>query len=111
MVFHIEVNFSGFPFVAGFGEDGRDEAQEGSFVGKEAGDAGAAFEFFIDAFERVAGAQAALVVAGEGESGEALREVFLHPGGQFGGGGGVGGDDFFEAGLGGEPPVAPCHHR
>ena len=103
MVFQVEVNFSGFPFVAGFGEDGTDEAQEGGFVGKEAGDAGAAFEFFIDAFERVAGAQAALVLAREGESGKALREVFLHPGGEFGGGGGVGGDDFFEAGLGGEP--------
>ena len=102
MVFHVEVNFSGFPFVAGFGEDGADEAQERRFVGKEAGDARAAFEFFIDAFERVAGAQAALVVAGEGERGKALREVFLHPGGEFGGGGGVGGDDFFEAGLGGE---------
>ena len=109
MVFQVEVNFSGFPFVAGFGEDGRDEAQEGSFVWKEAGDAGAAFEFFIDAFERVAGAQAALVLAREGESGKALREVFLHPGGEFWGGGGVGGDDFFEAGLGGEPIRAIEH--
>ena len=102
MVVQVEVNFSGFPLVAGFGEDGRDEAQEGGFVWEEAGDAGAAFEFFVDAFEWVAGAQAALVVAGEGESGEALREVFLHPGGELWGGGGVGGDDFFEAGLSGE---------
>ena len=102
MVFHVEVNFSGFPFVAGFGEDGTDEAQERRFIGKEAGDAGAAFEFFIDAFERVAGAQTALVFAGEGEGGKALGEVFFHPGGEFGSGGGVGGDDFFEAGLGGE---------
>jgi hypothetical protein len=109
LVFHVEVNFSSFPFVAGFGEDGTDEAQEGGFVGKEAGDAGAAFEFFIDAFERVAGAPAALVIAGEGERGKALGEVFLHPGGEFGGGGGVGGDDFFEAGLGGEPIRAIEH--
>ena len=109
MVFQVEVDFSGFPFVAGFGEDGTDEAQEGRFVWKEAGDAGAAFEFFIDAFERVAGAQAALVLAREGESGKALREVFLHPSGEFGSGGGVGGDDFFEAGLGGEPIRAIEH--
>ena len=103
MVFQVEVNFSRFPFVAGFGEDGRDEAQKGGFVWKEAGDAGAAFEFFIDAFERVAGAQAALMLARKGEGGKTLGEIFLHPGGEFWGGGGVGGDDFFEAGLGGEP--------
>ena len=109
MVFHVEVNFSGFPFVTDLREDGADEAQEGGFVWKEAGDAGAAFEFFIDAFEWVAGAQAALVLAGEGESGEALGEVFLHPGGEFGGGDGVSGDDFFEAGLGGEPIRAIEH--
>ena len=102
MIFHVEVDFSSFPFITCLGEDGADEAQEGSLVGKEAGDACAAFEFFVDAFERVAGAQAALVAPGEGEGGKALGEVFLHPGGEFGGGGGVGGNDFFEAGLGGE---------
>ena len=58
MVFHVEVNFAGFPFVAGFAEEGGDEAQEGGFIGEEAGDAGAAFEFLVDAFERVGGAQA-----------------------------------------------------
>ena len=81
MVFHVEVNFPGFPFVADLREDGADEAQEGGFVGKEAGDAGTAFEFFIDAFERVAGAQAALVVAREGKGRQALRHIFFHPGG------------------------------
>jgi hypothetical protein len=49
------------------------------------------------------------VLAREGESGKALREVFLHPSGEFWSGGGVGGDDFFEAGLGGEPIRAIEH--
>ena len=43
------------------------------------------------------------MVAWEGEGGKALREVFLHPRGEFWGGGGMGGDDFLEAGLSGEP--------
>jgi hypothetical protein len=108
--FQVEVNFSGFPFITGFGEDGAAEAQEGGFIGEEAGDAGAAFEFFIHALEWIGGAQAALVLAGKGEGGEALRQVFLHPGGEFGGGGGVFGDDHLEAGLGGEA-VRAIEHR
>jgi hypothetical protein len=102
LAFQVEVNFPGFPFVTGFGEDGADEAQEGGFIGKEAGDAGAACEFFIHALEWIGGAQAALVRAGKGEGGQALRQVFLHPDGEFGGGGGVFGDDPLETGLGGE---------
>ena len=100
--FHVEVNFSGFPFVTGLGQDGADQAEEGGFDGKEAGDAGAAFEFLINPFERVGGAQAAVVGAGKGKDGEALREVFLHPRGELGGGFGVGGGDLLEPGLGGE---------
>ena len=61
MVFHVEVNFSSFPFGAGFGQEGRDQAQEGSFVGKETGDAGAAFDFLVHAFDGVGGAQALLM--------------------------------------------------
>jgi len=81
LVFHVEVNFSGFPFVTNLREDSADEAQEGGFVWKEAGDAGAAFEFFVDAFERVAGPQAALMLAREGKGRKALRQIFFHPSG------------------------------
>ena len=62
MAFHVEVNFSGFPFAAGFGQEGRAEPQEGGFIGEDAGDAGAAFEFLIYPFQRIGGAQAAMVV-------------------------------------------------
>ena len=57
MDFHVEVNFVGLPFIAGFVEQGGDQAQEGGFIGEEAGDAGAAFEFLVDPFQGVAGAQ------------------------------------------------------
>jgi hypothetical protein len=40
------------------------------FLWEDGGDAGAAFEFLVDAFEGVGGAQAALVSGGEGEDGE-----------------------------------------
>jgi len=46
--FHVEVDFSGFPFLAGLGQQGCDQPQEGGFIGKETGDAGAAFDFLID---------------------------------------------------------------
>ena len=42
------------------------------------------------------------MVARKGEDSEALGEIFLQPGGEFRGGGRVGGDDFLEPGLGGE---------
>ena len=102
MAFHVEVNFSGFPFIAGFGQECADQAQQGGFIGKDTGHARPAFEFHIDAFERIAGAQTALMGAGEGEDGKTLREVFFHPSGQFWGGGGVTGYHFFEARLGSE---------
>ena len=59
---HIEVNFTGFPVVGDFCEKGGAEAQEGSFVWKDGGDAGAALEFLVDALNGVGSAQAALRV-------------------------------------------------
>jgi hypothetical protein len=38
LVFHVEVNFSGFPFVASFAQERGDQTQEGFFVGKDPGD-------------------------------------------------------------------------
>lgn len=99
--FHVEVDFSGEPFLVDFTEESGDEAEQGGFVGKEGSDAGSAFEFLIDTFDGIAGSQAALVGAREGEDGEGLRDVFLHPGGEFGSGLGVGGNEVIEAGLGG----------
>ena len=101
MVFHVEVDFSGFPFFTGFGQQGRDEAQEGSFVGKEAGDAGAALDFLIHPFEGVGGAHSFLMRVRQGEDGEAQGQVFFHPRGQFGRALGIVGDDFLEPQLGG----------
>jgi len=95
--FHVEVDFLGLPVVANFVEQGGDQAQEGGFIGEDPGDSGAAFDFLVDAFQRVAGAQATLVGHREGEDGEALGEVGLHPGGQLWRAGGITGHDFFEA--------------
>ena len=102
MAFHVEVNFSAFPFVAGFGQEGADQAQESRFIGEHTGDASAAFEFHIDPFEWIAGAQAALMGGGKGENREALGQVLFHPCGQLGSGFGLGGHHFFEPGLGAE---------
>ena len=97
MVFHVEVNFGGLPFIAEFVEQGGDQAQEGGFIGEEAGDAGAAFEFLVDPFQSVAGAQSGLVGERQGEDGKALGQVGFHPGGEFGSAGGIESDDFLEA--------------
>jgi len=67
---HVEVDFGGEPVVGDFCEDGAGQAQEGGFVWEDGGDAGAAFEFLVDAFEGVGGAQAALMGGWELEDGE-----------------------------------------
>ena len=94
------MDFGGEPVVGDFCEDGAGEAQEGGFVWEDGGDAGAAFEFLVDALQGVGGAQAALVGGGQLEDGKALRKVFLHPSGKLWGGGGISGDDFLKPGLG-----------
>ncbi len=66
--FHIEVDFSGFPFFAGFAEECGDQAEEGGFVGENAYDAGAAFEFLVDALERI------VVADDEGDATETALE-------------------------------------
>ena len=98
---HVEVDFGGEPFVDMLAEEGGDEAQEAGFVGEEGGDVGAAFEFLIDALDGVAGAHAPVMGGREGVNGEALREVLLHPAGEFGGGFGIKGDALLEPCLGG----------
>ena len=101
MVFHVEVDFSGFPFFAGFGQQGGDQTQEGRFVGKEARHTSAAFDFLIHALQRIGGAQPFLVRHRQGEDGEAQRQVFLQPGGEFGRALGVVRDDLLEPQFGG----------
>ncbi len=95
MVFQVEVKFSGFPLVAGFAQERGDQAQEGGFVGEDAGHTGAAFEFLVDAFQGVGGAHPFLVGGGQREHREALGQVFLQPAGELGRALGVVGDDFF----------------
>ena len=50
---HVEVNFSGFPFLASFRQQGGDQAQEGGFIWKETGDATAPAQLLVDAFDGV----------------------------------------------------------
>jgi len=94
--FHVEVDFSSEPVLVNFAEECGDEAEEGCLIGKEGGDAGSAFEFEIDAFESVAGAQASLMGGRESEDGEALWDIFFHPSSEFWGGFGIGCDEVFE---------------
>lgn len=100
MVFHVEVNFGALPVVIDFVEQRRDQAQERSLVGEEAGEAGAAFKFQVDPLQGVAGAEAALVAWRQAKDRQALREVVLHPQGQLGDALGVELDDFFKPALG-----------
>ena len=51
MALDVEADFSGFPF-AGLRQQGGDPTQEGRFVRKEAGDAGAASDFLIERIPR-----------------------------------------------------------
>ena len=101
MDFHVEVNFCCFPIVAGFAQERGDQPEEGFFVGENAGDAGAAFEFLVDAFQRIGGPHPFLVGGGQREHREPLRQVFLHPSREFGRAFGVLGHDFLEPLFGG----------
>ena len=76
VLIHVEVRFGGFPIVGSFREESGDEAEEGGFVWKEGDDTSAgalsaveraAFEFLVDAFEGVGGAEAVRMVGGEGK--------------------------------------------
>ena len=101
MGFHAEVNFAGFPLLADLCQQGGDEAQDGRFVGKQSGDMRAAFDFLIHTFHRIGGAKFFLVLDRQGEDGEAVGQIFLHPGGEFRGAFGVKEDDFLESNFGG----------
>lgn len=83
--------------IGDFTEKGGAEAEQGSLVSKDGGDAGATLEFLVDAFEGVGGAEAALGGNFEGENGQAIGEVALHPMRKFWSGCGVGGGDFRKA--------------
>jgi hypothetical protein len=96
LAFHAEVDFSGFPFIAGFAQERGDQTEEGRFIGEDAGNAGAAFEFHVDAFQRIGSAHSFLMRGRQCKHGEALREVFFHPAGEFGGAFGVVRDDLLE---------------
>ena len=67
---HVGLDFGGEPFAILLAEEGGDEAQKGGLVGEKSGDAGAAFEFLIDAPDGVAGAHAPLRGGGEDVNGK-----------------------------------------
>ena len=81
--FQGEVDFSGFPVFADFHQDGGDESQERGLVGEQRGDAGAAFDFLVEAFQHVAGSQPATMLGRQGEHGQPFGHVGFHPGGQL----------------------------
>ncbi len=72
---------------------------KGGFGWEEGSDAGPALEFLVNELKGIACAHAALMGDWEREGSEALGDIFLHPGGKFGSGLGVGGDEMIEAGL------------
>ena len=66
-----------------FDEEGRDQAQERGVIGEDPHDAGATFEFLVEALSGVGGAHAALMALGETKNGEALGHIVFDPIGQF----------------------------
>jgi len=96
VVFHGEVNFSRLPFVAELSQERGHQSQKRGFVGKQGRDAGAAFEFLVDPFDGVAGAQPFVMRCGQAEHGKTFRQVFLHPRGELGCGGRVAGNNLLE---------------
>jgi len=98
---HIEVNFTGFPLGTYFDEERGEEAEHGGFIGEETGDARAAFEFKIDAFQGVGSSEFELMARREVNGVEALEDILLHPGGEFWRGGGIGCHNGFESQAGG----------
>ena len=66
---------------------------------KNRGDVNSSIDFTVNAFEGVAGAQADLMGRRQGK---ALRQVFFHPRSEFWSGFGRGGNEFFEASVGGQ---------
>lgn len=69
------------PLVVDFHPHGGGRAEERVVVGEEAGHAGAAFEFAVEPFLPVVGAQLAAVFGGEVEDGQPLGHVSLQPSG------------------------------
>jgi len=82
--FHVEVNFAGAPLIALLAEQGGDEAQQRGFVGEQRSDASASFEFLVHALDGVAGAHPSVMGNRQSINGKALRDVCLHPNGEFG---------------------------
>ena len=66
---------------------------------KNRGDVNSSIDFPVNALEGVAGAQADLMGRRQGK---ALRQVFFHPRSEFWSGFGRGGNEFFEASVGGQ---------
>jgi len=79
----VEVGFGGLPVVGDFHEDGGDQAQATFWGGEDGDDAGSAADLFVEGFAEVGGAEAFSDGLWEGEDGEALGEIMLHPRGEL----------------------------
>ena len=82
--FQFEIDFAGHPVLVALGQQGRDEEETGRGVGEDRGDASAALDLAIDAFEAVGGTQPNPFPIYR----EAVGQVFLGPLVEFGGIGG-----------------------
>ena len=70
--------------VVGFVEDGRHETEARVFVREDTNDAGAAFEFLVDAFDQVGCPEVATEGSADGKRGKSFRDIEFGPSDEFG---------------------------
>ena len=79
----VEIDLAGHPLLVALGEERGNEAQTGRSVGEDRGDAGAALDLAVDAFEAVGGAQADALAERKVKGCEAFGQIFLGPLGEL----------------------------
>ena len=95
-----KIAFGSFPVFGNLHQEGADKPQEGGFIGKKSSHGSASAHLAVEVFAGVGGAQTATLGFRQAEDGEAFREVFFEPSGEFGGAGAVFGGELTEAFFG-----------
>ena len=72
------------PFIVLFEEDGADQPGDGSFIGEDADDVGAPFDFAVEPFDRIVAVDLGAVFLGEGHVGQDIGFGLVHQGCQLG---------------------------
>ena len=75
----VEIDLAGHPVLVALGEPCRNEAQAGRGVGEDRGDAGAALDLAVEAFEAVGDAPPGALRVRQAEDDEALGKVLPGP--------------------------------